>query len=618
MTPDDQQSQLLAQWLAMPPGADPPVGLSEQVVAAVYSIRPDRSPTPHTRLEDILAAVRTGPYAQHAKFAVVSTDSVASTSPPTSPGEESSDDEGAPSGEIVPLYMGRDEIPQDVAPVATPEGEVVSLNAARERVQADAAARDVQKDAARADRMRKARRWWLGPMFGAGVAAAAVLLVVGPIAGTYLSPTASRLADEMVASESEAAAPQGAAAPADAPGLPATAVTAPLPEMAASEAARQQDALGDMAVSGGVAGEGAQALGYSADQKAGARGDKDSELRREDAAMMPPVEPTPAAPPYGPSGSAGYSPTVPPAEERLRKAGDAGGAEGIAELEESPAQVESKDNSWGWSWGKKEKASSADETDADDEQRGAQVVTKPAPAKSAGRAQPLAQEPEPTVASESAPAPAPVARSIPEVAPTDRSSGAAAPAPDGAAESGAVRAPSSRSTTTSKSPAAPATTAAASPPPVSAPVSKSTLSAAATDLRTAAVPRDYASNWYTARSDVAATYATAESARAAGNVDGAVLAYSALLANPDPRVVQDAAWRAAGALRGSGRISEALTMIERGLAKSSANISQRSQLLVLKGDLLAAQGNSAGAQAAWGEASRLNAARIAPQAAPVP
>jgi predicted negative regulator of RcsB-dependent stress response len=127
--------------------------------------------------------------------------------------------------------------------------------------------------------------------------------------------------------------------------------------------------------------------------------------------------------------------------------------------------------------------------------------------------------------------------------------------------------------------------------------------------RADAAPSDYRNDWYSGRADVASVYATAESQRAAGQNDAAVATYLTLLGDRDPRVGQDVAWRAARILESQGRIADAQALVKRGLARSSANTVQRSNLLVLDGDLYAAQGDSAAAAASWAEAERLNAQR---------
>ncbi len=125
--------------------------------------------------------------------------------------------------------------------------------------------------------------------------------------------------------------------------------------------------------------------------------------------------------------------------------------------------------------------------------------------------------------------------------------------------------------------------------------------------RDAAVPRDYAASWYSSRSDIAPAYAAADALRAAGKTEDAIKAWTALISHPDANVGQDAAYRAAGLLRSNP--SRGLSVIAQGLARSSANTVFRSNLLLLKGDLLMGQGNAAGAAAAWAEGAKLNAAR---------
>lgn len=119
--------------------------------------------------------------------------------------------------------------------------------------------------------------------------------------------------------------------------------------------------------------------------------------------------------------------------------------------------------------------------------------------------------------------------------------------------------------------------------------------------RNTAIPDDYSASWYANLNDIAPAYVAAA---VAGTNEEAISAWTALIAHPDPRVGQDAAFRAANLTRGNpGR---ALGLVARGLARSMANTPFRSNLLLLKGDLLLAQRNEAAAESAWSEARSLN------------
>ena len=62
MTPD-RQAQLLAHWLHQEPGGAVPDELDEDVVEAVYALRPDLAPAPRLTIEQILEEVNEGPLA---------------------------------------------------------------------------------------------------------------------------------------------------------------------------------------------------------------------------------------------------------------------------------------------------------------------------------------------------------------------------------------------------------------------------------------------------------------------------------------------------------------------------------------------------------------------------
>lgn len=64
---EQEKAQLLADWLAQPPGTPPPEGLDPDVVGAIWALRPDRAPSPRLSLDDVLDSVTEGPYARDAK-----------------------------------------------------------------------------------------------------------------------------------------------------------------------------------------------------------------------------------------------------------------------------------------------------------------------------------------------------------------------------------------------------------------------------------------------------------------------------------------------------------------------------------------------------------------------
>ncbi|NOY26262.1 MAG: hypothetical protein GXP62_10360, partial [Oligoflexia bacterium] len=60
---DDPAVAALVHWLAENPGAAPPDDMDDDVVEAVFALRPDLAPPPRVALDDILGAVTAGPFA---------------------------------------------------------------------------------------------------------------------------------------------------------------------------------------------------------------------------------------------------------------------------------------------------------------------------------------------------------------------------------------------------------------------------------------------------------------------------------------------------------------------------------------------------------------------------
>lgn len=117
-------------------------------------------------------------------------------------------------------------------------------------------------------------------------------------------------------------------------------------------------------------------------------------------------------------------------------------------------------------------------------------------------------------------------------------------------------------------------------------------------LRAAANPGDYSSSWYLRQLDDAGL----------DRVDAALSSgdYASLIDDPDPRVGQDFAVRAALA---SGSSSTAMAYVRRGKARSSANTPFLSRLYLVEGQLLEKSGDVEGAKAAYTTAANLNRAR---------
>ena len=58
-----RHADLLAQWLTAAPGTEPPDGLEEEVLGAIYALAPDRAPAHRVRIDDVLSTLVSGPVA---------------------------------------------------------------------------------------------------------------------------------------------------------------------------------------------------------------------------------------------------------------------------------------------------------------------------------------------------------------------------------------------------------------------------------------------------------------------------------------------------------------------------------------------------------------------------
>jgi hypothetical protein len=150
--------------------------------------------------------------------------------------------------------------------------------------------------------------------------------------------------------------------------------------------------------------------------------------------------------------------------------------------------------------------------------------------------------------------------------------------------------------TVTRSPAQDAPLAATAPATVASggPGSAADLDESAARARRAALPKAYAASWWASTPDVAVVFGRA--AALSGTARGEV--YLELASDPRITVAQDAAWRAANALRAVDR-ARALRVVENGLARGGADTPFRANLVVLKGDLLWEAGRRDEARAAW-------------------
>ncbi len=124
-----------------------------------------------------------------------------------------------------------------------------------------------------------------------------------------------------------------------------------------------------------------------------------------------------------------------------------------------------------------------------------------------------------------------------------------------------------------------------------------------------AAPLDYNASFYKAYSDVAVAFGAAVTAEDSGRYADALATFAGFVASAHTDVAQDAAWRAGRCLRSLGRLDDALTTVQTGLRRSSANTPYRVNLLNLEGEIENAQGRATDAQKAWTEAAKLNGGR---------
>jgi hypothetical protein len=181
---ENREAQALARWLEEHPGQAPPPDVDPEVIEALYALRPDLAPAPSVRIEDIFAAVGSGPFAT-AKDA----------------------EEEMITEEVVSLAAERAKrLPSEAAPASRPP--------ARRAV------------------------WWSAPGIGALAAAALALVIILPTAGILLTQKTADM---------EAAAPPPAPATAPAEELGAKVAepsteAAPAPQPAPAEPPARRDA----------------------------------------------------------------------------------------------------------------------------------------------------------------------------------------------------------------------------------------------------------------------------------------------------------------------------------------------------------------------------------------
>lgn len=573
---EEEKAQRLATWLAGPAGGDPPADLDDDVLSAVYILKPSHAPAPRVSIDDVLASVTEGPFASV----------------------------GETTGELIQF--------------PTPAREEVSAS-------------PTVKEAARP---RRRSNMWAWSLVGATMAAAAALLLVVPIAGQLTrKDVTARETSEMVAPTMPA--PASAPAPAGAP--ESGWASEPMKDGKAEEKPEFAAATGGEAPrEERVPADGTTASGDATPTIAEAGGAE--HLRRADGGDLDgaPVGGAAHSSAGGAGGVATGTTTADPGRYRPEPvvpmepgaAADKGGKanEQGALDDRTSADAPALAAPAGEMAGPSRVAAPTPKTTPAPAQQ--PVAKAPAATVTAPPPPPQAAPPAPKPAANAAPA-SPAAntpakssaRATQSTAkPSSQGAGTAAPvaavetpAPDyyddaenQAREKEQVAGRKMKSESNKKD----ANAEAKASDMEEDSLSDETLEEAPKSVTKSASdphPRDYNPDWYRSRADVAGVYAAAASA----NTDGAVAAYASLLTNADATVVQDAAWRAATSQFRAGRYDAALTTISVGTRRSSANTAFRANLLALRGDVYAAQGKLSDANKAWAEAISLNNARSA-------
>lgn len=570
MTPD-RQAQLLSHWLHQEPGGAVPDELDEDVVEAVYALRPDLAPAPRLTIEQILEEVHEGPLALSGAARPDAAQVQALMAwleavPGRRPGPEVDPDvveavyalrpDLAPAPTLsLDDILGAVTTGPFAAATAPPPAEPLAASqpaTAAAPTTAPAAARPRQAppgpERRRAAPATRRLPTWLVPSLGAAAVAATALLLVVPMRGRLAeapSPfdAAERMATPAPAppmASAPAARPPAAATEASPTDAPAAEPLALEPDGAAAPADATLDTLRDdrvearagagsvaLPVAGATAGDAVEAAGGP-----GARQAQGGEAAREAKASSSPVEEAPLADdelradapaaalaPATTGSSAAWSESDADQEGLERQAGSSSGR---ARAEESLGQSA-------------ERRKSAD--------RGGLLSSKKEAAA-------VAQAPAPAAEAPSRSAPASAA----DLA--DEAELAEAPAPPQQA-----------------GPTLPSPATAAGPAGLSL-----------AQLRAAAWPLGGFPDPTVGRPDVAAAHAAAAEADAQGDPAGFVAALRPLLSHASADVALDAGYRIARRQQANGDLSGALVTVNQALARGGAGL-QRARLLALQGEL---------------------------------
>ncbi len=599
----EEQAARLARWLDDHPGAAPPDGVDPDVLETIYALRPELAPAPSFSVDDILAGITTGPFAQPAATGEL----VELSLPPPSQEADANDLVEAPT----------DEQPDDAAssqPPAAPT--VVDLASERRR-----------------------RSPWMWSTVGAVAAAAMALIVAVPHldsgisdealyaplqqpAATPVMPAIAELEDDET--ERTTVSDPSPAQPDELDGRLARELQGP------TRAAGKPTAGQDSRTGEGVVGLLDSLLGSgSSGAPAPDRGDQGRdgvEPKKDRAGDAGPPAPEPEAvaaaepPPawYTTSSIATSAPagaTTDLLRDGVSTRGDASIAQGpvppadmpappptVSTPSPAPAEVtggaiadnsrDREERTWEDEGAGFAEFDSFDAGAADSPDRSRRKQAEAGERSIAYDADDLAMTGE-----EAEPAEAEEVESI-------SASRYASSRVRGQSSGRSSRAPKARSDDLEEAGPAPAQ-----------PQGSSALSL--DDLRASANPLDYRSEWYlgdpalnaATKTQLANAYGQAQAALVSGDAAAALAVLVPLLSSSYPRVVQDAAFRIATLQLQQGQRGTALATVGQGLAASGSTTVYRSRLLALRGSILEEQGDNAGAMDAYRQAVEANTSR---------
>jgi hypothetical protein len=589
----EEQAAQLARWLDEHPGSAPPEGVDPDVLESIYALRPDLAPAPSFSVDDILADITTGPFAD----ILAVTDS---TEPP--------------GGELVELPVSEPAPTPEPEPQPAPEPAVVDLSTERRR-----------------------RSPWLWSGLGAVAAAAMALIVAIPMLDggitdeALYAPVLQQPATIAEAEPTEAPEPdaveEALARHADAPAQPARDAAGPVTSTTTPALGGVVDGLMDSSSGSGTEAGPERSQASKKERASGERQLDDSldnntqqppgrwySPSSSPAGSAPAPEPAVAA---APSGQAvPTAPAPPPAEPAYDPAPTslAGGSSAGFATSDAPADLDLDADMGGAAVADAWEGAAGEDDEfsiiglADEEERSYERAKR----SEADASQPLAEAEEAEDYDAFGDATRTSDRRTSEAVELESAAGSRVVSRSRghgggrSSRAGKVRADQgvAAAEVTSDEPAA--SVPAATP-----------ASMGLDELRAQANPLDYRSDWYLSdpsldpatKTQLATAYGQAQAAVVAGDASAARAALEPMLSSSQPQVAQDVAFRVATLQLQQGQRSTALATVDRGLAASASPTVHRSRLLAMRGSILEEQGDTQGAMDAYRQAISANASR---------